>query len=126
MQRIEPGISRFRVWCYAASRNDGVGITTALAMTALAPSLVLPLRLAFLDEGADAFLGVARHHVLGHYLCRIAIGIGKAHFGLAVERRLAELYRIGGFERDLLRQRDRRFAFGAGGNDTIDEAELAC
>src|SRR5947208_8005310 len=38
-------------------------------------SLVLPLRLAFFDKGADAFLGVARHHVLGHHLGGMAIGL---------------------------------------------------
>src|SRR6202158_3219809 len=96
----------------------------ALAMTVLAPSLVLPLRLALLDEGADAFLGVARHHVLGHHLRRIAIGVRKAHFGLTVERSLAELYRIGGFERDFFRQRDRSVPLGAGGNDAVDQADI--
>ena len=55
--------------------------------------LILPDRRALFDEGADAFLGVARHHVLDHHLCRIAIGAGKAHFGLAVEGGLAEAYR---------------------------------
>jgi len=38
---------------------------------------ILPFRLALLDEGANAFLGVARHHVLGHHLGGVAIGLGK-------------------------------------------------
>src|SRR5712664_4788955 len=67
---------------------------------------VLPLRLTFFDESADAFLGVVGHHVLGHHLCRITIGVRKSHLGLTVERGLAEFYRIGGFQGDLLRQRD--------------------
>ena len=55
--------------------------------------------------------------------CRIAIGVGKVHFGLAIERLLAELDGVGGFERDLLRQRNRGIAFGAGGDDLVDEAD---
>ncbi len=55
---------------------------------------------------------------------RIAVGVGEAHFGLAIERFLAELDRVGGFERDLLRQRDRRIALGAGGDDAVDEADI--
>src|ERR1700693_6257816 len=31
MRSIEPGISRFRVWCYAPSRNDSVTRTTTMA-----------------------------------------------------------------------------------------------
>src|SRR5258705_6205995 len=85
---------------------------------------VLPLRLTFFDESADAFFGVAGHHVLGHYLCRIAIGVRKAHLGLTVERGLAEFDRIGGFQGDLLRQRDSRIPLGAGGNDAVDEADI--
>src|SRR6267142_3636730 len=54
-------------------------------------SPVLPFWRALLDECADAFLGVARHHVLRHHLGRVAVGIRKAHLGLAVERLLAEL-----------------------------------
>src|ERR1700722_1896236 len=97
--------------------------TRWLAMTGIEFSPILPLRLALLDEGADAFLGVARHHVLGHHLRRIAIGVGKTHFGLAVERGLAELDGVGGFERDLLRQRNRGIPFGPDGNDAVDEAD---
>jgi hypothetical protein len=37
----------------------------------------LPCRGAFLDEGGDAFLRVARHHVLGHDLGRIFTGFGE-------------------------------------------------
>src|SRR6202140_5464902 len=29
MRSIEPGISRFRVWCYAPSRNDSAGFFVA-------------------------------------------------------------------------------------------------
>src|ERR1700730_16420144 len=29
MRSIEPGISRFRVWCYAPSRNDSAGFLVA-------------------------------------------------------------------------------------------------
>src|SRR5882724_3474707 len=85
---------------------------------------VLPFRLALLDEGADAFLGVAGHHIFGHYLCRIAIGARKAHFGLTIERGLADLYRVGGFARDLLRQSDRRVPLGAGSHNAVDEADI--
>ena len=46
-------------------------------------SLVLPFRLALVDEGADAFLGITGHHVVGHHLGGIAIGVGKAHLELA-------------------------------------------
>ena len=87
-------------------------------------SLVPPCRRSLLDEGADAFLGIARHHVLGHHLRRIAIGLGKAHFGLAVERLLAELDGVGRFQRDLFRQRDRGAALGPRRNDTIDQPNL--
>src|SRR5258708_11134312 len=83
-------------------------------------SLVPPFRLALLDEGADAFLGVARHHVLGHHFRSVAIGLREAHLGLAIKRLLAEFYRIGGFHRDLLRQRNRGIAFGAARANAVD------
>src|SRR6476659_7698711 len=111
MRNCASAVSRFRVRYFASPRNDG-------------RSPVLPLRLTLLDEGADAFLGVACHHVLRHHLGGITIGIGKAHFGLTVEGCLAELDGVGGFERDLLSERNRSVAFGAGGNDAVDEADL--
>src|SRR6266516_4334315 len=119
-RRSNPVLSRF----WIASRSLS---STAHSRDPLARNdglFVLPLRLTLLDEGADAFLGVARHHVLGHHLGGITIGVGKAHFGLTVERCLAELDGVGGFERDFLGQRNRSVPFGAGGNDAVDEANL--
>src|SRR5260370_21840996 len=84
---------------------------------------VLPFRLALVDEGADAFLGVARHHVLGHHLRSVTIGVRKAHLGLAVERFLAEFYRIGGFQRDFFGQPDRGIPVRPSGDDAVDEAD---
>ena len=52
---------------------------------------IFPARLALLDEGADAFLGVARQHVLDHHLGGVVVGLGQRHFDLAVERLLADL-----------------------------------
>src|SRR4051794_34406105 len=61
------------------------------------PSLVLPCRLALFEEGADAFFGIAGQHVFGHHFRCIAIGVCKAHLGLAVECRLADSDGVGGF-----------------------------
>src|SRR6266478_9723266 len=75
--------------------SDHPGMTECwpLRSSTILGSLILPFRRALFDECADAFFGVARHHVVGHHLCRIAVGVGKAHLGLAVECLLAELDR---------------------------------
>src|ERR1700754_3643168 len=66
----------------------------ALVTTGKVISPVLPFRFTLFDEGSDAFLGVAGHHVFGHYLCGIAVRVGQAHFSLPVERGLAEFHRV--------------------------------
>src|SRR5262249_9020430 len=55
-------------------------------------SPILPGRLALLDEGGNALLGVARHHIFHHHFGRVVVGVGDAHFQLAVECLLAELH----------------------------------
>src|SRR5687767_12363318 len=60
------------------------------------PSLV-PSRRPFFEEGADAFIGVSRHHVLDHDLGCVAVGVGQPHLALLVEGLLAELHHSAGF-----------------------------
>jgi len=69
---------------------------------------------ALLDESADAFLGVARQHVLDHGARGIGVSVGEVHLELPVERLLADLHGQGGFRGDLARERHRLLAFAAG------------
>src|SRR6185437_14563877 len=115
-------VSRATLDCFAEPViGPRVARTRWLAMTT---SPVLPFRLTLFDECADAFLGGARHHILGHHLCRITVRVGKGHFGLPVECGLAELDGIRGFERDLLRQRNRSVALAARGDHAVDEPDV--
>src|ERR671921_374596 len=50
-----------------------------------------PGRVALVDEGADAFLGVAGEHVVDHDAGRMGIGVGERHLDLLVEGALADL-----------------------------------
>ncbi len=85
-------------WCEPTSptRGEVTGASSPLHVTAQgaswrSPSAVLPARRALVEHGANAFFGVARHHVLGHDLRSIAIGLGERHLALPVERFLADL-----------------------------------
>ena len=71
-----------------------------------------PLGIALADEGADAFLGVARQHVLDHHVGGIGVGVGQAHLGLAVKRFLADLQRQRRFGSNGLRIFGRRSESG--------------
>src|ERR1700730_17220685 len=57
MQSIEPGISRFRVWCYAPSRNDVANKMDCFA------SLVMTKKL----ETHHVERNSPRHHRSGHF-----------------------------------------------------------
>src|ERR1043166_4775420 len=77
--------------------------TTICAAARLQQSSIFPRRIALLDERADAFLGVARHHVFGHHLGGVAIGLGERQFELAIERGLANANDVRGLGAQALR-----------------------
>jgi hypothetical protein len=65
-----------------------------------AEGLLVPLGGAFFDKGADAFLGVAVHHVFDHDLPGIGVGVVDGHFGLRVEGGFADFDGRAQFGRD--------------------------
>src|SRR5579871_2371787 len=88
-------------------------------------SAVFPLRRTFLQEGVDAFLGIARKHVAGHHLARVDVGVGERQLGLAIEGLLADLDCEGRLAGDLARERRHLRVELRLGHDAVDEAELA-
>ena len=63
-------------------RSDG-GVNSAnrvAFVTDVRNLTIFPVRRALLDERADAFLGIARQHVLHHHVGGVAIGIGESSF----------------------------------------------
>src|SRR5262245_55132727 len=93
------------------------------APASIASSAILPARVALLQEGAHAFVRIARHHVFGHHGRCIAIGVGETHLELPVEGFLADLERVCRLRSDPPGQRDRLVALDAGGDDAVDEAD---
>src|SRR5262245_8550816 len=85
-------------------------------------SSIFPSRIAFLDERADAFIGVARHHVLGHHLGGVAIGLGERQLELAIERSLADTNDMRRLRGDLVRELERAAVLLAMRNHLVDEA----
>ena len=117
MDRIESVDSPSLACAVAAKRSH------ARSVLEQQPLAILPGRLAFFDEGGNALLGIARHHVFHHHFGRVLVGIRDAHFQLAVERLLAELHhrcRLGG---DLARKFERLLTGRAGLDHTVDEAD---
>src|SRR6266478_3204627 len=84
---------------------------------------ILPFGFAFLNEGINAFLGVAREHVLDHYLGGISVGVLKPKFDLLVERFLADLDDIRRLRGDFATERQRLFALSPGSNRTINQTD---
>ena len=84
---------------------------------------VLPFRVAFLNESAEAFLGVARQHVFDHHLRRIIVSLSKRHFGLPVEGLLADLDRMRLFAGDLFGEFDCSGALVPGWHHLVDETD---
>ena len=85
---------------------------------------VRPLRRALLDEGVDAFLGVALEHVVDHDLRGVLVGVRERHLALLVEGPLARgegHARLGG---DLAG--DARGVLGQFllGHDPVEQADL--
>ena len=54
-------------------RSDGFRRFQGAAVNGV--SLARPFRLALGDEGVDAFLGIARQHILHHHFRRVRIGV---------------------------------------------------
>src|SRR5262249_50382872 len=73
-----------------SARRDRTRTTAVPVVIKLPKSAIFPGRVTLLDERADAFLGVARHHVLGHHLGGVAIGFRERQLHLAIERSFAD------------------------------------
>ena len=65
------------------------------------------MRSALLDEGADAFGRVARHHVRNHDLRGVPVGVGKAHSEW-IPSRCDPIGMVTEERRQLIRANDRR------------------
>src|SRR3712207_9436441 len=79
--------------------------STLFPYTTLFRSLpALPLRLALLEKGADALLGVGEGGVEGHDLLGVRVRLLDGHLDLTVERLLADPHDERARLSDLLRQ----------------------
>ncbi len=105
----------------AAARRSGASSIREVASAGESP--ILPFGWPFFHESGDALFRIARHHVLHHDLRRVAVGIVKAHFELAIERLLADLHHVRRLPGNLAGKRQRRVELASSRNDPVDEAD---